>query len=371
MDIPSFTLSRQIEKLGPELENRIHEVLQSGHFILGDSVKEFEREMGQMLGVSYTVGVASGSDALYLALRALGIGPGHEVVTTPFTFFATAGSILRTGAKPVFSDIDLDTFNMDSVQALSQVTPRTRAMLPVHLFGLMADLGPLAEGFSGPVVEDAAQAILADRAGKRAGTAGTLGCFSFFPTKNLGAMGDAGMVTTNDQALAEKLRMLRVHGARRKYFHEVLGLNSRIDALQAVLLTAKLKYLEEWTHKRQMLAAHYSARLRDLGVEEVVTPVIPPDSTHVFHQYTIRADRRDQLMAALKSRGIGSTVYYPVPLHLQPVFSELGYRPGDFPVSERASSEVLSLPMFPELTIHEVDVVVEAIAQFYGHGGIR
>ncbi len=366
MTIPSFTLSRQVKTIGPEIEAAISEVIASGQFVLGPSVSHFESRVAQAIGAAHAIGVANGSDALYLALLALGVGPGDEVITTPFTFFATAGSILRTGAKPVFSDIDVDTFNMDPDLALARVTPRTRAMLPVHLFGLMADMPSLIR-FRGPVIEDAAQAIGAAIDGQTAGTIGAMGCFSFFPTKNLGAFGDAGLVTTNEDTLAARLKVLRVHGASKKYYHESLGINSRLDAMQAAILSVKLPYLEEWTARRIAIAARYTQGFLDLGISEVIPPVVPPGYRHVFHQYTIRAQSRDGLANALKEAGIGSTVYYPTSLHLQPVFQSLGYRPGAFPHSEEAERTVLSLPMFPELEDNEVDQVVEAIARFYGH----
>ncbi|MHB1611482.1 MAG: DegT/DnrJ/EryC1/StrS family aminotransferase [Sulfobacillus sp.] len=367
MSIPSFTLSRQIALLGPAIGDRLTEVMASGQFILGPVAAQFETEIATVIGARHAVGVANGSDALYLALLALGIGPGDEVLTTPFTFFATAGSILRTGAKPVFTDIQLDTFNMDPDIALARVTPRIRAMLPVHLFGLMTDMTALARGYAGPIVEDAAQAIGASLYGHAAGTMGSLGCFSFFPTKNLGAFGDAGLVTSEDGALAAKVRILRVHGASKKYFHDTLGINSRIDAVQAAILSVKLPYLAEWTKRRIAVAARYTKGLTQLGVSEIVCPITPEGFVHVFHQYTIRASRRDALAAYLKEQGIGTTVYYPLSLHLQPVFKDLGYKAGDFPHSETAQETVLSLPMFPELLDSEVDQVVQAIAAFYGH----
>ncbi len=366
MTIPAFDLKRQTALIGPDVLARIEAVMASSQFILGDTVKDFEAAVEDVIGAT-AIGVANGSDALYLALMALGIGPGDEVLTTPFTFFATAGSILRTGAKPVFTDIQLDTFNMDPALASTAVTPRTRAMLPVHLFGLMADLPALQQGFDGPIVEDAAQAVGASFQGLKAGSVGALGCFSFFPTKNLGAYGDAGLVSTRHSDLADRVRRLRVHGSRTKYVHDLLGINSRLDAMQAAVLLAKLPYLSRWTERRQAIALRYSHLIRDLGIDEVVPPTVPEGAVHVFHQYTIRAENRDGLMAHLKEQGIGSTVYYPLPLHLQPVLAELGYRAGDFPESERASRTVLSLPMFPELTDDEVDRVVSSIAAFYGH----
>ncbi len=352
--------------IGPELLETMETVLNTGQFILGSFVKEFEEKIARFTGTPYAVGVGNGSDALYLALRSLHIGPGDEVLTTPFTFFATAGSILRTGAKPVFTDIEVDTFNMDPEQVRTRITPRTRAVLPVHLFGLMADVERIRRNSNLFVIEDAAQAIGAEARGKVAGNTGDLAAFSFFPTKNLGALGDGGMVVTHSEELVQLLRELRAHGSRKKYYHEVLGINSRLDGLQAAVLSVKLVYLPTWTAKRQYIAQRYQEGLNALSVDDVALPVVPLGFTHVFHQYTIRAARRDELQAYLKSHGIGSTVYYPLSLHLQPVLRDLGYKAGDFPVSEKAQAEVLSLPMFPELTEQEIDYVIETIAQFYG-----
>lgn len=366
--IPAFDLTRQIARLKPDLDAAWERVVTSGHFVLGEEVQNLEAELSRLLNDCIVVGVANGSDALYLSLQALGIGSGDEVVTTPFTFFATAGSILRVGGIPVFADIDPDTFNVDPDQALARVTPRTRAMLPVHLFGLMANMKTLGQGFSGPIVEDAAQAILASQDGLGAGTMGALGCFSFFPTKNLGAFGDGGVVVSARRDLMERVRMLRVHGARQKYVHETLGINSRLDALQAAILRVRLSHLESWTVRREEIARRYQANLSALGLLEAVRPQRHPEGfRHVYHQFTVRVHERDRLRAWLQQAGIGSTVYYPYPLHLLPAFQHLGYRTGDFPEAERLSREALSLPMFPELTDAEVDYVVERIGAFF-HG---
>lgn len=366
--IPAFDLSRQNAAMRGEILSAVARVMDSGQFILGNVVQHFEESLSQWLEGGYVIGVANGSDALYLSLLALGIGHGDEVVTTPFTFFATAGSILRTGAKPVFSDVDMDTFNMDPAQAFAQVSPRTRAMLPVHLFGLMADVKALQKGFDGPIVEDAAQAIGACRNGQMATLAGTVGTLSFFPTKNLGAYGDAGAVVTTEPEIYEAVRVLRVHGSATKYVHQRLGINSRLDSVQAAVLQVKLAFVKKWTARRQEVAARYSQGLMGGGVKEVTVPRVPAHADHVFHQYTIRTDKRDELKQYLQQRGIGSTVYYPLPLHLQPALQDLGYGPGDFPVSEELSRTVLSLPMFPEISDAEIDQVIEAIASFYGHG---
>lgn len=367
MRIPAFSLARQIERLKPELSAAVEAVMASGQFILGEPVRRFEEEAARWLGVRQAIGVGNGSDALYLALRALEVGPGDEVIVPAFTFFATAGSVLRCGAKPVFTDIDLDTFNIEPGEALARVTPRTRAILPVHLFGLPADLDRLRAGFGGAIVEDAAQAFGAAWQGKKVGTMGDLAAFSFFPTKNLGGLGDGGMVTTDHLPWADSVRRLRVHGAVEKYRHETVGINSRLDALQAAALSVKLRYLEEWNRRRQALAARYEAGFRAYALGEWVRwPTIPEGATHVFHQYTIRCQDRDALQRHLAAAGIGSTVYYPIPLHLQPALREFGAGEGSLPQSEQAARSVLSLPMFPELTEEEVDQVVEAVAAFYG-----
>lgn len=369
--VPSFSLSQQIRDLRPELDSAWARVVDSGQFILGPEVAALEQEAAALVGGGVAaLGVANGSDALYLALRALGVGPGDEVITTPFTFFATAGSILRTGARPVFADIHRDTFNLDTEGALARVTPRTRAILPVHLFGLMADVSTMARHFMGPIVEDAAQAILASRDGRVAGAVGALGCFSFFPTKNWGAFGDAGLVTATDPALVDAVKMLARHGARQKYYHEALGINSRLDALQAAILRVKLAHVAEWTGQREQLAARYTAAIAEAGLAEWATPqAVPAGARHVYHQYTVRARDRDRLAEHLRREGIGTTVYYPHALHLMPALADAGGRRGDFPEAERLTEEALSLPLFPELPPSAVDRVVEALASFYlGHG---
>jgi len=368
--VVSFSLKEQIASLRPELDAAWARVVDSGQFILGPEVEALEREAAAIIAPDVrAAGVANGSDALYLALRALDIGPGDEVVTTPFTFFATAGSILRTGARAVFADIDPDTFNLDPAGALARVTPRTRAILPVHLFGLMADISTMARQFSGPIVEDAAQAILASRDDGVAGAVGQLGCFSFFPTKNWGAFGDAGLVTSRDPALIDRVKMLARHGARQKYYHEALGINSRLDALQAAVLRVKLGHVAEWTARRQALARRYTAALQAAGLEDVVRPQhVPSGARHVYHQYTVRARDRDSLMAHLKRDGIGTTVYYPHALHVMPALAEAGYRPGDFPEALKLTQEALSLPLYPELAKAAVDRVVESMRTFYRGG---
>jgi dTDP-4-amino-4,6-dideoxygalactose transaminase/UDP-3-O-[3-hydroxymyristoyl] glucosamine N-acyltransferase len=362
MQVPSFDLTRQNSKLRDELMAAIGQVLDSGQFILGDHVERLEESIAEICGVKYGIAVANGSDALYLALMAADVGPGDEVITTPFTFFATAGSIVRAGAKPVFCDIDPETFNIDPTQIEGRITARTKAILPVHLYGQSADMDPIdsiAAKHGLTVIEDAAQAIGARYHNRPAGSLGHMACISFFPTKNLGAFGDAGMVVTDDDSLAERLRMLRAHGARKKYYHELLGINCRLDTLQAAILNVKVKHLRGWVDARRSLAEGYNRGLAAANAARC--PVAREGAYHVYHQYTIRVSHRDAVQEELKSRGIGSTIYYPLPLHLQPVFENLGYKLGDFPESEKAAEEALSLPMFPELRNSEQEYVVEQL----------
>ena len=370
--VPSFSLERQNERLKEEISAAVNEVIDSGMFILGKNVKALEKEIAETCGAEFGIGVANGSDALYLSLLACGIGPGDEVITTPFTFFATAGSISRTGAKPVFVDIDPVTYNIDPTLIKNNITPRTRAVIPVHLYGYPADMDPLmqiAEECDLKVIEDAAQALGAGYKGRPVGPIGHAGCISFFPTKNLGAFGDGGMVITNDAGIAEKVKMLRVHGSSKKYYHDELGCNSRLDELQAAVLRVKLQYLKSWTELRREIAELYTSQLLNVTKNtEMVLPREVPENYHVYHQYTIRTKVRDQLREYLKEQGISTTVYYPLPLHLQEVFKDLGYSAGDFPHSESAAGEVLSLPMFPELYNEEVQRVVEKISDFVERG---
>jgi len=347
----------------------ITRVMESQHFILGPEVESFERELAELLQVRFAVTCASGSDALWLALLALGIGLGDEVITTPFSFVATAGSVARAGARPVFVDIEPETFSIDARLIQSAITPKTRAIIPVHLFGLAADLDPilkLAQERKLAVIEDAAQAIGALYRSRYVGGVGTLGCFSFFPSKNLGGAGDGGLVTTNDENLAGRLRLLRAHGGRNKYNADILGTNSRLDALQAAILRVKLRHLKAWNAARQKKADDYFALFRADGLEgKIVLPQTPPNRAHVYNQFTIRCPHRDRLRDFLAARGIPSEIYYPFPLHLQPAFAYLGYRVGQFPQSERAAREVLSLPNYPELPEEQQRAVVEAIRDFY------
>lgn len=368
MKVPLLDLKAQHVTIRDEVREAVERVFESQQFILGVEVESFERETAAYCHSRFAIGCASGSDALLLALMALGVGPGDEVITASYTFFATAAAITRLGARPVFADICDDDLNLDPESIERVITPRTRAIIPVHLFGQCAAMRALldiAEQHSLPVVEDAAQAIGAEYHGVRAGTLGAIGCFSFFPSKNLGGAGDAGLLTTDDENMAERLRVLRGHGMKPKYYHREVGINSRLDALQAAVLRVKLKHLDSWTEARQQNAMRYRRLFDEAGVEEIINPTERPGRRHIYNQFTIRCERRDALQAHLKESGIGSEVYYPVPLHLQECFSDLGYRRGDLPVSERAAQEALSLPIYPELTEDMQRYVVERIALFY------
>lgn len=365
-------LRAQFASIRDEVMAAITRVMESQHFILGPEVAKFEEEIAAKLGAKHAVGCASGTDALILTLLAAGIGPGDEVITTPFSFVATAGSIAYVGAKPVFVDIDPVTFNIGPQKIEAAITAKTRAILPVHLFGLPADLDPIlavAKARGLLVIEDAAQAIGARYRGRYLGTIGEFGCFSFFPSKNLGAVGDAGLVTTNDGAMAERLRMLRVHGSRQRYLHEVLGTNSRLDALQAAVLRVKLRHVDRWEAGRANRAQRYRRLFETKGLTRFVAlPQVPSDTFHhVYNQFTIRAQRRDELKGFLRSKGILSEIYYPLCLHLQEAFRYLGYHAGQMNGAERASQEVLSLPIFPELTDAQQDLVVKGIEAFYSN----
>ena len=369
MPVPLLDLRAQHATIKDEVVKSLLELVDSQLFILGAPVERLEREVAELSHTTHAVGCASGTDALLLALRALDVGPGDEVITTPFTFFATAGTIHNVGATPVFVDIAPDTFNI-SVDAVARaITPKTKAIVPVDLFGQMAPIEALATVAGNiPIIEDAAQSIGASRmidgVRRMAGEAATIGTFSFFPSKNLGGYGDGGMMVTQNQALAERLRRLRMHGGSRQYFHDEVGYNSRLDALQATVLSAKLPHLAAWSAKRRANAAYYDKALADVG--QVRTPVVDPANESIFNQYTLRCERRDELQAYLKGRGIGTSVYYPLPLHLQPCFAYLGYESGACPESERAAREVLSLPIYPELTAQQLDEVVAGVRSFYG-----
>jgi len=363
--IPQLDLAAQYAAIGAEIRAAIDSVLASQQFILGREGIALEAEIAELCGVAHGIGLASGTDALILALRACGVQPGDEVLLPPFTFVATGSAVSAIGAKPVFADITPSTFNLDSAQIERRVTPRTRAIIAVHLYGLIADMEPVlafARARTLPVIEDAAQAIGAAYRGKRAGALGDVGCFSFYPTKNLGAYGDAGLVVTRSEKIAGRLRTLRNHGQVGKYVSNEPGLNSRLDEIQAAILRVKLRHLAEWQRARQAHAAEYTALLAN--VPGVTTPAVPAESAHVFHQYTIRVARRDALQHFLAERKIGSSVYYPVPLHLQPIYASLGQEPGDFPESERAAQEALSLPMYPELRSEQIARVASSIDEF-------
>jgi len=363
-------LRAQFAPIRDEVMAAVTRVMDSQYFILGPEVEHLEQEIAVKLGAKFAVGCASGTDALILALMAGGVGPGHEVITTPFSFIATAGSIAWVGAKPVFVDIDPVTFNIDPRKLAAAITPQTRAIMPVHLFGLPADMDPIldvARSHKLLVVEDAAQAIGARYRDHFVGTLGDFGCFSFFPSKNLGAAGDGGVITTNDAAAAERLRMLRMHGSKTKYFHEILGTNSRLDALQAAVLRVKLRHLDRWETGRENRASRYRQLFESQNLHQYVSlpPVPPPPYHHVYNQFTVRASRRDQLKESLRLAGIPTEIYYPLCLHLQQAFAHLGYRAGQFPIAERASQEALSLPVYPELTDANQDRVVHSFANFY------
>jgi dTDP-4-amino-4,6-dideoxygalactose transaminase len=368
--VPLLDLRVQHRAIRDEVLAAITRVVDSQKFILGEDVSKLEEEIASYCGAKYAVGCASGSDALFLALLALEIGPGDEVLTTPYTFFATAGAISRIGAVPVFVDVEEQTFNLDVDLAAKTLAahPKVRALLPVHLFGGCADMDPIGEmarerGI--PVIEDAAQSIGSEYKGRRAGSIGLAGCFSFFPSKNLGGYGDGGMLTTNDSLLADRLKALRVHGRTGKYFHEWTGVNSRLDTLQAAVLRVKLRYLDEWSAGRQRNAERYRTQLGQSPIP--VTPAVPAayQTRHIYNQFVIRCSDRDRLQSFLKEQGIGSEVYYPLPLHLQPCYSSLGHRKGDFPVSEKLAAESLALPVQGELPIEDVDYICETIRTFY------
>ena len=366
--VPLLDLKAQYAALRDEIHAAMDRVIESQYFILGPEVEALEREVAAYSHCQYGIGVSSGTDALLVALMAIDLQPGDEVITTPYTFFATAGSIARLGGRPVFVDIDPRTYNIDPAGIEAAITPRTKAIMPVHLFGQMADMDPImaiAERHGLIVIEDAAQAIGAEYKGRRAGSIGHLGCFSFFPSKNLGGFGDGGMVVTNDAALADTVKLLRGHGARPKYHHKVVGGNFRLDALQAAVLRVKLNYLDEWSAARQRNAERYRQLFAAAGVD-IGLPYDAGYGRHIYNQFVIRSERRDALMAHLKAQQIGTEIYYPVPMHLQECFADLGYRACDFPASEQAALETLAIPVYPELEEGAQQAVIEIIQRFAG-----
>jgi dTDP-4-amino-4,6-dideoxygalactose transaminase len=365
MNVPLLDLKAQYTAIKAEVEASIAEVMESQHFILGPKVEQCEKAIAAYSGCAHAIGVSSGSDALLACLMAEGIGPGDEVITTPYTFFATTGAIARLGATPVFVDIDPATYNLDPSQIPSKVTAKTRAIIPVHLYGQMAEMDPVmrvADEHGLVVIEDAAQAIGAEYKGRRAGSIGHYGCFSFFPSKNLGAAGDGGMVVTNDAQRAEKLRCLRGHGSKPKYYHKIIGGNFRLDAIQAAVVSAKLPHLDDWTNARQRNAQKYDALFRESGIP-IGLPAVASDR-HIFNQYVVRVSDRNDLQAALQKKGVGTEVYYPVPMHLQECFAYLGHATGSFPESERAANETVAIPIHPELTDLQAHFVVQCIREF-------
>lgn len=377
MGVPLLDLKAHHEPLYKEVMVAIEQTFRSQAFILGPEVSKLEERVSSYCQTSYGVGVSSGTDALLVALMAIGIGQGDEVITTPYSFFATAGAIARLGAKPVFVDIDSKTYNIDPSKIANAITEKSKAIIPVHLYGQCADMGPildLAQRHNLRVIEDAAQAIGSEyRDGRRAAGMGTVGCLSFFPSKNLGALGDGGMVVTNDQELAERMKVLRVHGGKPKYYHKMIGGNFRLDTIQAAVLNVKLNYLDDWTQRRQENARRYETLFQQSGLVQqgkvrLPAPVYLESGAkhyHIYNQFVLRVEKRDDLMGFLKQKGIGTEVYYPVPFHLQECFRYLGHKEGDFPESERAAKETVAIPIYPELTAGQQTEVVEAIVAFY------
>ena len=358
--IALFGLQRQHRNLQKEINEAVQDVLAAGEYVLGPRVQMLEKQVAGYCGVEHGVGVASGSDALFLSLVAYGIGGGDEVITTPYTFFATAGAISRAGATPVFVDIDRRTYNINPEQIAEKISARTKAVIPVHIFGQMADMDAILElsrrnGLV--VIEDACQAIGSEKNGRKAGSLGHAGCFSFFPTKNLGCVGDGGMVVTRDEKIAAKIRSLRSHGGKQKFFYDTVGCNSRLDEIQAAVLLVKLKYLDDWLNQRAVLAKRYNHLLG----EAVAIPYVAPGNRHTFHLYTIRTAQRDRLKNQLEKHGVSCGLYYPLPLHLQQAYKSLGYGKGDFPEAEKASGELLGIPLYPELTITEIEQITSLV----------
>ena len=377
MGVPLLDLKAHHEPLHKEVMTAIEQTFRSQAFILGPDVAKLEERVASYCQTQFGIGVSSGTDALLIALMAIGISPGDEVITSPYSFFATAGAVARLGGKPVLVDIDPTTYNIDPSKIASAITKKTKAIIPVHLYGQCADMGPildLAQRHNLKVIEDAAQAIGAEyRDGRRAGSMGTVGCLSFFPSKNLGALGDGGMVVTNDQELAERIKVLRVHGGKPKYYHKMIGGNFRLDTIQAAVLNVKLNYLDDWTQRRQENARRYETLFQQSGLVQkgkvrLPAPVYRESGAkhyHIYNQFVLRVPQRDQLMAYLKEKGIGTEIYYPVPFHLQECFQYLGHKIGDFTEAERAAKETIAIPIYPELTAEQQTQVVGAIEEFY------
>ena len=374
MKIPIFTPKRQYERLKEEIDSAISSVLESGIFILGDQVRNFEKEVAAYLGVRFAIGVSSGTSALFISLRSFQLTRDDLVITTPFTFFATAEEIINAGATPIFADIEDEYFSLSPERVediLKSHKNKVKVVLPVHLFGKCANMDAfmyLSSKYNVKIIEDAAQIIgSVCKVGseyRKGGTIGDFGAFSFFPTKNLGAYGDGGLIVTNDEKLFEIANMIRSHGSKKRYYHEMIGTNSRLDEIQAAVLRVKLKYLKEFNTKRQEIARYYNENIERLGLP-IRTPEVPEDGSHIFHQYVIRVKERDKLSEFLTSHGIGNAIYYPVPLHFQKALSYLGYKAGDFPVTEKVSKEVIALPIFPELKKEELDYIIEILEKFY------
>jgi len=377
MGVPLLDLKAHHEPLQKEIMDAVEQVFKSQAFILGPEIGKLEERVAAYCQAKYGIGVTSGTDALLIALMALGVGPGDEVITSPYSFFATAGVVARLGAKPVLVDIDPKTFNIDPSKISQAITPKSKAIIPVHLYGQCADMAPimeLAKRHKLSVIEDAAQAIGSEyRDGRRACSMGTVGCLSFFPSKNLGCLGDGGMVVTNDPDLAERIRILRVHGSQPKYYHKLIGGNFRLDTIQAAVLNVKLNYLDGWTKRRQENADRYQSLFQQSGLIQKGKVRLPEPiyrnsgakHYHIYNQFVLRVERRDDLIAHLKQKGIGAEIYYPVPFHLQECFGYLGHKAGDFPESERAANETIAIPIYPELTMAQQTEVVEAVASFY------
>jgi len=370
MQIELINLKRQYKNLKNEISQAIEKVLENGQYILGPEVRTFEKEIAEYLGVKYAIGVANGTDALVLSLRALGIGPGDEVITTPFTFFATSEAVSQVGAAPVFVDIDPDTYNINPDLIEEKITERTKAIIPVHIFGQPCDMDKImeiAKKHNLYVIEDACQAIGAEYKCQKVGTFGNVACFSFFPTKNLGGYGDGGMVVTNNKDLAEKVDILRKHGSKKKYYNEEIGYNSRLDELQAAILRIKLKYLDVWNNQRISAANKYNELLKDLS-DVIKTPYKLPEVKHIYHLYSIQSEKREFLMKKLKEYGIAMGIYYPVPLHLQKAYINLGYKEGDLPVAEEVCRKIFAIPMYPEITDEEINYVSKILHKIVNEG---